>query len=308
MPRGEPMPTAFLADRAVIRVNGPDAEHLLQNIVTTDLDGLAEGEARPGALLTPQGKILFDFLVSRDGADGFLLDCRRDAAPDLLRRLTMYRLRAKAELALVDQSVVEVRWEPDSSASDVGSSTSASDSSSESDAQADQWLADRRFGGNVRRRVVEGDPSEAGDVDGWNALRIAHGVAESGADFDAGEVFPHDVLLDRNGGVGLRKGCYVGQEVVSRMQHRGTARRRVVVATTDGVFPRAGTDITASGRTIGTLGSSARGMAIAIVRLDKARDAMDRGDTILAADVPLTVDIPSWAGLDWPASPAAEDA
>lgn len=308
MPRGEPMPTAFLADRALIRINGPDAEHLLQNIITTDLDALGRGEAKPGALLTPQGKILFDFLVSRDGEDGFLLDCRTDAASDLVRRLTLYRLRAKVHIAVVDQSVVEVRWEPESAASATGSASSTAESSPDAGGGSDQWLADRRFGGSVWRRAVAGARAEAGDMEEWHALRIAHGVAESGADFGSSEVFPHDVLLDRNGGVGLRKGCYVGQEVVSRMQHRGTARRRVVVATAEGVPPQAGTDITVSGRTIGTLGSSAGSRAIAIVRLDKAKAAMDAGDAIEAGGVVLTLAIPPWTGLDWPASPAAEDA
>ena len=84
------MPIAILTDRAVIRISGADAEHFLQNLITTDLDGLAQGEARPGALLTPQGKILFDFLVSRDGEGGFLLDCPAGAAGDFMRRLMLY--------------------------------------------------------------------------------------------------------------------------------------------------------------------------------------------------------------------------
>jgi hypothetical protein len=302
------MPTAFLADRAVIHVSGPDAEHLLQNIITTDLDALGRGEAKPGALLTPQGKILFDFLVSRHGEDGFLLDCRNDAAGDLVRRLTMYRLRAKVQIAVLDQSLVEVRWQPESTASAIGSASSSAESSADAGGESDQWLADRRFGGGVSRRAVAGDRAEAGDLEGWHALRIARGVAESGADFGSSEVFPHDVLLDRNGGVGLRKGCYVGQEVVSRMQHRGTARRRIVVATAEGVPPEAGTDITISGRSIGTLGSSSGSRAIAIVRLDKAKAAMDAGDAIEAGGVALTLEIPPWSGLDWPASPSAEDA
>ena len=100
------MPTVHLPDRILIRLDGPDAEHFLQNIVTTDLDQLAAGEAKPGALLTPQGKVLFDFLVSRDGDTAFLLECRTDIADDFLRRLMMYRLRAKVEIAKPDQLVV----------------------------------------------------------------------------------------------------------------------------------------------------------------------------------------------------------
>ena len=119
------MPIAILTDRAVIRISGADAEHFLQNLITTDLDGLAEGEARPGALLTPQGKILFDFLVSRDGEGGFLLDCPAGAAEDFMRRLTLYKLRAKVDISLSDQMVVTARWQDDSSASHTDSTVPA---------------------------------------------------------------------------------------------------------------------------------------------------------------------------------------
>ncbi|RUW18784.1 folate-binding protein, partial [Mesorhizobium sp. M1E.F.Ca.ET.041.01.1.1] len=111
------MPFALLKDRALISVSGPDAEHFLQNILTTDLDTLAAGEAKPGALLTPQGKILFDFLISRAGDIGFRLECRADIADDFLRRLMLYRLRAKAEIAKQNQVFVTVAWDGDSNAS-----------------------------------------------------------------------------------------------------------------------------------------------------------------------------------------------
>ena len=104
------MPFARLTDRALVSVSGPDAEHFLQNILTTDLDQLAQGEAKPGALLTPQGKILFDFLISRAGENAFRLDCRADIADDFVRRLMLYRLRAKAEIARQDQASVTVAW------------------------------------------------------------------------------------------------------------------------------------------------------------------------------------------------------
>ena len=94
----------------IIAVEGADAETFLQNIVTTDLAALGEGEARPGALLSPQGKILFDFLVSRDGDERLLLDCRAALADDFVRRLTLYRLRAKAAIAKQDQALVAVSW------------------------------------------------------------------------------------------------------------------------------------------------------------------------------------------------------
>src|SRR5262245_52422562 len=116
----EPMPTVHLDDRALISLDGAEAESFLQNIVTTDLATLSEGELRPGALLSPQGKILFDFLVARNGEDRFLLDCRVALADDFVRRLMLYRLRAKVAIAKQDQPFVAISWGNDSSVSETG--------------------------------------------------------------------------------------------------------------------------------------------------------------------------------------------
>jgi folate-binding protein YgfZ len=279
------MPTARNGDRAAILVEGPDAGHFLQNVLTPDLDALAADEARPGALLTPQGKILFDFLISRRGEAGFLIDVAADSASDLVRRLTLYRLRAKADISVQDQMVVTTRWHDDSAASHVDSG----------------WLADRRFPpeAHVARRYGEAVAADANERD-FTRLRIAHGVAEAGADFAGSDAFPHDVLMDLNGGVGFRKGCYVGQEVVSRMQHRGTARRRVMIARGDADLPESGTAVEAGGRVIGALGSVAGPDAIAIVRIDRVGDALDAGQSITAGGVALTLSIPAWAGYTLP--------
>ncbi len=295
------MPTAQLRDRATILIEGPDAEHFLQNILTVDLDRLQAGEARPGALLSPQGKILFDFLVSRRGDGGFLLDCRAEAAGDFVRRLMLYRLRAKAEISVQDQMVVLARWQDDSAASHADSTTSQADST---------WLADRRFpqGAGVARGYGEPLPADA-DADAFTRLRIAHGVAEGGADFASGDAFPHDVLMDENGGVGFHKGCYVGQEVVSRMQHRGTARRRIMIARGTAALPESGTPVLTGERPIGALGSVAGSEAMAIVRIDRVKDALDAGLPVTAGGVALDLSIPAGAHYRLPeAAGTADDA
>lgn len=278
------MPSVSLTDRALIRVSGPEAEPFLQNIVTADLSDLPEGAIKPCALLTPQGKILFDFLIARDGADALLIDCRADIADDLVRRLMLYRLRAKADISKQDQALVTVEWGSDSSASETDSTGG---------------LRDLRF---VEPTVLRHHGGAAGtDVqDDWDHLRIANGVAESGSDYQLSDAFPHDVLLDQNGGVGFRKGCYVGQEVVSRMQHRGTARRRVLVAQGDGPLPAPGTEITANGRAIGTLGTVAGDQGLAVVRIDRVKDAMDAGVPILAGEAPVSLAIPPHARFTFP--------
>ena len=278
------MPFSVLKDRALILVSGPDAEHFLQNILTTDLDVLAADAVKPGALLTPQGKILFDFLISRCSDNGFRLECRADIADDFVRRLMLYRLRAKVEIAKQDQAFVTVAWGDDSGASTV-------DSTALSDARFRDVAVQRSYGATAR---------EAGDLETWQALRIANGIAESGSDYALGDAFPHDVLLDETGGVGFKKGCYVGQEVVSRMQHRGTARRRVLVAVAAGSLPPTGTEVTVNGRPIGTLGSVSGGRGLAIARIDRVKAALDAGEAIMAGDVPVTLAIPAWATFTLP--------
>jgi folate-binding protein YgfZ len=291
------MPSASLPDRALILISGPDAEHFLQNILTTDLDALKSGVAKPGALLAPQGKILFDFLISRTGTDGFRLDCRADIADDFVRRLMLYRLRAKAEISKQEQVFVIVEWQSDSGASQADSTASENDST----------VVDTRFAppARVMRHYGNVAPAED-DIAGWHAFRAAQGIAESGADYTLGDAFPHDVLLDQTGGVGFKKGCYIGQEVVSRMQHRGTARRRVLIAAAERHLPPAGTEILANGRAVGVLGSVAGITGMAIARIDRVKEAMDAGMPLEADGVPLTLTIPAFATFTFPQDTAAE--
>lgn len=279
------MPVVRLTGRALIQVGGAEAENFLHTLVTTDVHDLLAGRAAPGALLTPQGKILFDFLISRDG-ERFRLDCRADQADDFLRRLTLYKLRAKVELAKQDQVLVHAGWQIDSTGG--------------------PWIADTRFPEGVAWRCY-GAAELTADVgpDDWRALRIAHGVGESGEDYEAGDAFPHDVLYDRNGGVSFRKGCFVGQEVVSRMQHRGTARRRLLIATATEALPAPGTPVMAGPVAIGTLGSVSGSRGLAMVRIDRAARAMADGIAIEADGRPLTLEIPAWAGFDFPAASEA---
>lgn len=278
------MPSAFLADRRLIRVSGTGAEEFLNNLITADVENLAEGEARASALLTPQGKILFDFLITRDGTD-YLVETGAAEQDALLRRLTMYKLRAPIDLKAEATEGVSIFW--DENAPEAG-------------------VRDGRFvkaGVDVFR--VPG-ASATGDAAAYDALRVEHGIAESGRDYALQDAFPHDVLMDVNDGVSFKKGCFVGQEVVSRMKHRGTARRRVVTVSAEGPLPATGTEITANGKPVGTLGTVCGSTALAIVRIDRIADALASGTPLLAENVTVTVALPAWSGLAFPAAdPAA---
>jgi folate-binding protein YgfZ len=277
------MPAAFLKDRCLIRVTGAEAESFLQNLITTDLTSLAADEARPGALLTPQGKILFDFMIWRDG-NGFMLECDASLKDSLSKRLFMYRLRAQVEISAAAQDGVAVSWGEDATAG----------------------VKDCRFAkAGVALARQAGDQAGPASHDeaaraAYDALRIDSGIAESGKDFALSDAFPHDVMMDLNGGLSFRKGCYVGQEVVSRMQHRGTARRRVVIVSAEGDLPETGAEISAGGKPVGTLGSTAGRKGLAIVRIDRAGEAIATGTAILAGGSAVTLALPAWSGLSFP--------
>lgn len=278
------MPSALLADRRLIRVSGTGAEEFLNNLITADVENLPEGEARAAALLTPQGKILFDFLIWRDGGD-YLIETGAAEQDALLRRLTMYKLRAPVDLKAETVEGVSVFW--NETAPTAG-------------------IRDGRFGKvGIDLYRIPG-ASASGDIAAYDALRIEHGIAESGRDYALQDAFPHDVLMDVNDGVSFRKGCFVGQEVVSRMKHRGTARRRVVTVSAEGALAASGTEITADGKPVGTLGTVCGNRALAIVRIDRIADAFASGTPLLAGTVPVTVALPAWSGLSFPAAdPAA---
>lgn len=276
------MPSVTLSGRAFLRLSGKDAETLLQSLITTNLPDLPEGEIRPGALLTPQGKILFDFLIRRDGAEAFLFETGAEQRDALVKRLTMYRLRAAVDIAIVEGDTVTVAWDG---------------------AQADAAL-DARFakaGLAVSRRPGAGGSDDPALYD---ALRISVGIAESGRDYALSDIFPHDALLDLNGGLSFGKGCYVGQEVVSRMHHRSTARRRPVIVQGETALPATGTELLAGGKPIGALGSVCGTTGLAIVRIDRAADAISAGTPITADGAPVTVALPAWTGLSFPAENA----
>ncbi len=284
------MPVVQLEDRTLIAVEGEDAETFLQNIITTDLASLGDDEARASALLSPQGKIMFDFLVSRAGEKRFRLDCRSELADDFVRRLMLYKLRAKATIAKDNQSVVAVSWQAES-----GSSTT------------DSSLRDSRFPPALDvRRHYGSQPNGTQPRLEWDRLRVENGVAESGADYAAGDAFPHDVLLDENSGVGFKKGCYIGQEVVSRMQHRGTARRRVLIVSA--AAPVGGAELVANGRSVGTLGTVAGDKALAIARIDRVKEALDAGHALTAGGAAADVQIPPGAKFRFPENAPTEDA
>ena len=271
------MPVALLPDRALVTVTGPDAAALLQGVLTCNVETLQDAEARLGALLAPQGKILFDFLISRI-PDGFRLDTAIDRAADLAKRLTLYRLRAQVAIAVDPTVAVAAAWAGASPAVETGT------------------VADTRHVDlGARLYAAEGAFSaDAAEAD-YHSHRVRLAVPEGGRDYAYGDAFPHEAMMDQLGGVDFKKGCYVGQEVVSRMQHRGTARTRILAAHYSGEAPHPGTEINAGGKVLGTTGSAGENRGLALVRLDRLGDALAAGEMVLAGDRPVTFEKPAYA-------------
>jgi folate-binding protein YgfZ len=266
------MQAAFLPDRGVVKVTGEDARSFLNGLVTTDVTQLVPGLGRFGALLTPQGKIIVDFLITEAPSGhggGFLIDCPRPLAKGLADKLGFYKLRAKVAVENLSDSLgVIAAWggepaiKPDLAFADPRDA-----------ALGWRILAPQ----DLAQKVADLIGAELVDAATYEAHRIATGVPRGGLDFIYGDAFPHETNMDRLHGVDFDKGCYVGQEVVSRMQHRGTARTRTVRVTLDGAPPEAGSQVLAGDKPVGTMGSTSGQNGLALIRTDRVTDALDAG-------------------------------
>jgi len=308
---------ACLLDRRLIEVKGEDASAFLQGLITTDMARLGEGAMMAGALLTPQGKILFDFLVGKK-QDSFFLDTPDVVADSLLKRLSLYKLRSNVDIILHAPVVAMIGYHLLEQFSDQVCSGFRTKNCGEN-----KQLR-RRLNDSIKSHSALETPAQLIFTDDrlcvehpvirlyvpaseispfrkeWDRLRIAQAIAESGMDFALGEVFPHDINLDQIGGLSFNKGCYIGQEVVSRMQHRGTARRRLLLAQAQQHLPASGSVIEAGGKPIGTLGSSLEGRGLALVRLDRAKNALDKGQVMSAEGVEITLIFPERVNFTYP--------
>ena len=292
------MRAAVLPERAVIRITGEDATHFLQGLVTSDVGALKAGAARFAALLTPQGKILFDFLVvaiAEDDGGGFVLDAPRALEGALAERLGFYKLRAKLEIARRPDLAVAVVLE--------------------GAVPADFGLAylDPRHEGLGTRIVLPIEGAAAafrdagfalGEPEEWQKKRIALGVPEGGQDFTYGDTFPHEADMDQLDGVDFKKGCFIGQEVVSRMEHRGAARTRVVPIAYEHGAPLSGVEVKIGERAAGFLGSTANGRGLAKIRLDRVEEGLAANERLSAGNISIRLVKPDWAKFPFPGESA----
>jgi tRNA-modifying protein YgfZ len=296
------MNAALLPDRSVVKVAGDDARSFLHGLVSADILKLAPGAARFCALLTPQGKIIADFIVvaaPETEGGGFFLDVPRALAKPVTDRFNLYRLRARVIIEDLSEVLgVLAAW--DGAAVQPFGLT----------------YTDPRLPALGLRAMIAPHRAAAAaaalgaalvDAAEYDAHRVALGIPEGGRDFHYGDAFPHEADMDQLGGVDFGKGCYVGQEVVSRMEHRGIARTRAVPVRYDGAPPAPGAAVLAGKRQVGTMGSAAGGHGVALLRLDRVAEALASGEPLLAGDVPIRLVKPQWIRFAFPGeSQAAE--
>ncbi|MGC6500033.1 MAG: YgfZ/GcvT domain-containing protein [Henriciella sp.] len=266
--------TLPLAHRCVLSLTGPDTLTLLERLVTSRTADWGEGEARYGALLTPQGKVISDFLALRT-SDGVWLDTDRAEAAGLAKRFQMFRLRSEVDIMV--RSDLEV-WISTESAPTVPPDTVHA-------------FPDPRHPDSLWRlfRPVTGDTASAADVAAYHRNRIRLGLPEQGSDFHAAEVFPADINMDRLGGLDLKKGCFVGQEVVSRMHRRGTIRKRTVIL--EGKTLEPGLDLVCAERQAGQITSASAPVALGRLRLDRTGPGTE---SLMAGATTATLIGPEW--------------
>jgi len=332
------MKAALLPDRGVVKVVGDDARAFLNGLLTADIARITTKQAKFAALLTPQGKIVVDCIVAEAPAEdggGLFLDCPRALAGALVEKLNFYKLRAKVISQDLSEGLgvmavwgasarFQAEWAPVSRPEGAPTQQAGA----RSDAKPVPTFAERAP--DTEYGLVYADPrlpalgqrimlpphltKEAADDIGatlvdssqYEAHRIALGVPRGGIDFIYGDAFPHETDMDQLRGIDFDKGCYVGQEVVSRMEHRGTARNRIVPVTVEGFAPEAGIAVTAGDKPVGTTGSGAGNLGLAMLRLDRVAEAQAAGVPLIAGGVTITPHRPEWATFNFSGQKAAE--
>jgi hypothetical protein len=294
------MEAALLPDRGIVKVSGEDARKFLNGLLTADTNKVTPQRAVFAALLTPQGKIMVDMIVAEAAAEdggGFFLDVPRALTKTLADRLGFYKLRAKVTVEdLSDALGVMAAW----------NGTGATDAAL---CYADPRLPQLGMRCILPAEMVAEAAGELGatltDASTYEAHRIALGIPRGGLDFNYSDAFPHEADMDQLGGVDFHKGCYVGQEVVSRVEHRHTARSRVVPVEFENA-PWGGLAVIAGDKAIGTMGSSINGRGLALLRLDRVADAMAAGTPLTSGNVEIKLTKPDWATFEWPGESKAD--
>lgn len=279
---------AILPDRALIGIEGPDARTFLQGIVTNDVMRIAPDRAIYAALLTPQGKFLHEFVMVQSG-EALLVDCEAARRDDLIRRLTMYRLRAKAKIEPRDDLAVAAAFGDGALDSlSLAAEPGAARALDGGVAATDPRLAALGARIYAAPTALERLGLARATQEEYDALRLSLGVPDGSRDLAVEKATLLDNNFEELNGVDWKKGCYVGQEVTARMHYRGLIRKRLLPVRIEGAAPEPGAPVTAGEKEIGEMRSSREGQGLALLRIDslESETPLRAGDATIAAQVP----------------------
>lgn len=293
----------ILENRGMLRLFGPAARSLLQGLVTVDLDELKRDRALYGTLLTPQGKFLFDFLLTLDGDDGIILETAAHRLSDLERRLTLYRLRAPVSIEPVDPTITVAAVFGDAALKAAG--LPAEPGALREDHGPLRFVDPRLPALGVRlhgtsdalRSWLADAAVEIVAMSEFERHRIRLGVPEGGLDLVVDKTILLEAGIDHLNGVSFGKGCFVGQELTARTHYRGLVKRRLVPLILDGAVVEPGFAVMAGEREAGEIRSVGPGVALAMLRLDRLGQPLEAGGgAVRPAPAPWQSDLRSLLG------------
>lgn len=293
---------AVLNDRAVIRVSGPDRVSFLQGLVSNNIETISATKSGYGALLTPQGKFLFDFFVYQQDEDSLLIECERgengQRAAELFKKLRMYKLRAKAELTDVTDSYDVIAVFGKDALTNLfkdtapGTTGRIADGIKAVDPRLSAMGARILLPKNSLAEMAAIGATES-DAESYHKLRVTLGLPNGSEELEVEKSILLENGFEELGGVDFKKGCYMGQELTARTKYRGLVRKRLLPITIDGAAPEAGTIIMNGDKEAGTIRSVHGSVGLALIRLERVGDDAD----LVAGHAKITVNVPDWVQL-----------
>lgn len=289
-----------LEERGLLSLGGADLRDFLQGIVTNDVNRVSSQQAIWAAFLTPQGKYLHDFFIAQPSEGIFWLDVEAARREDLMKRLRIYKLRSQVEMAdLSDAFEVHALYggipEQVSLPEQAGASRTIGDGVLLRDPRHAELglrlLAPQAQSAELLKELG----AEPGERDDYESRRIALGIPDGSRDMEIEKAVLLENGFDELGGVDWQKGCFMGQELTARTKYRGLVKKRLLPVEVDGPLPEVGSTVTLNGKQVGQIRSSAKGYALALLRLD----AFKNEDTpaLQSGEARLTPRKPEWAGF-----------
>jgi folate-binding protein YgfZ len=291
-----------LLERGVLALEGEETRSFLQGLISNDIEKVAEDRAIYAALLTPQGKCLFDFFIAAVGGQ-LLIEIEAERLPALAQRLTMYKLRAKVDIADVSEDYSVAALFGDAVSDRIGLGDEPGRARAEGDGVV---FNDPRLSELGARAILlkasavstlETLGLEAGSPTDYQKRRFTLGVPEGAAELGIDKSPLLEVGFEELNGVDFDKGCFVGQELTARMKYRGLVRKRLMPLTFEGKAPSPGAVVKAGSRDIGEVRAVTDDGGFAVLRVDKLQEAIDQGEMLRIGDVGTTAIKPGWANF-----------